>query len=87
MVKDTIWEGFIELFPEFEKRVESYTKIGSKSLKLKLKPTEDAEPKYLIFLYNSPDDWTFGSTIWRRKPIKNFHKEDTNNEVKADNIE
>lgn len=65
MTIDNIWQGFTELFPDYVDKVESYKKIGSKSLKLKMKNTED---KYLIFMYNDPWDWTFGSTIYRKKP-------------------
>lgn len=72
MTKDNIWEGFVKLFPDYVGKVESYVKIGSKSIKLKMKTPEGAPEKYLIFLYNDPWDWTFGSKIWRSKPKKKF---------------
>lgn len=68
MVVDNIWNGFTELFPDYVDKVESYKKIGSKSIKLKMKTPEGAPNKFLIFLYNDPNDWTFGTKVWRRKP-------------------
>lgn len=68
MVVDNIWNGFTELFPGYVDKVESYKKIGSKSIKLKMKTPEGASDKFLIFLYNDPNDWTFGTKVWRRKP-------------------
>lgn len=68
MQRDNIWEGFVKLFPDYVDKVESYTKIGSKSIKLKMKVPEGEAEKYLIFLYNDPWDWTFGSKVWRKKP-------------------
>ena len=68
MQRDNIWEAFKNLFPDWEEKVESYKKIGSKSIKLKIKRPEGEEPKYLIFLYNDPWNWTYGSNIYRRKP-------------------
>ena len=67
MVVDNIYQGFCKLFPTYVDKVESYKKIGSKSIKLKMK-TEDGSDKFLIFLYNDPWDWTFGTKVWRRKP-------------------
>lgn len=69
MQRDNIWEGFSKLFPDYAKNVESYKKVGSKTLKIKMK-TEDGSDKFLFFLYNDPWDWTFGSKIWRSKPKK-----------------
>ncbi len=68
MQRDSIWEGFVNLFPDYVDRVESYTKIGSKTIKLKMKTDEGQPEKYLIFLYNNIWDWTFGSKVWRAKP-------------------
>lgn len=68
MQRDNIWDGFVKLFPNYVDRVESYQKIGSKSLKLKIKTPEGEPEKYLIFLYNDPWDWTFGTKVWRSKP-------------------
>ena len=70
MTKDEIWQGFVKLFPTYVERVESYEKIGSKSLSLKIKMPEGQPNKTLLFLYNDPWDWTFGSKIWRKKPRK-----------------
>lgn len=86
MTRDNIWEGFIKLFPYLSDRVERYTKIGSRTIKLHMKNNST-----LIFLYNDPNDWTFGTRVWRNKPRKlktDFSdienelnkKEDTNNE-------
>lgn len=69
MQRDNIWEGFSKLFPDYVKNVESYKKVGSKTLKIKMK-TEDGTDKFLFFLYNDPWDWTFGSKVWRTRPKK-----------------
>ena len=37
MQRDNIWEGFSKLFPDYAKNVESYKKVGSKTLKIKMK--------------------------------------------------
>lgn len=66
---DNIWEGFKNLFPDYEDKVESYSKIGSKTIKIKMK-TQDESDKFLIFLYNDPFDWTFGTKVWRVRPRK-----------------
>lgn len=78
MTRDEIWEGFVNLFPSYVDKVESYTKIGSKSLSLKMKVPEGQPSKNLIFLYNNMWDWTFGTKVWRKKPNK---KEDNNHEA------
>jgi hypothetical protein len=78
MTREEIWNGFTKLFPDKVKNVDSYTKIGSKTIKLTLKAPEGEEPKHLIFLYNNIWDWTFGTKVWRKKPYK---KEDNNHEV------
>ena len=64
MVVDAIWEGFKKLFPTWVDNVESYKKIGSKTIEIKIKDSDNK----LIFLYNDPWDWTFGSKVWRAKP-------------------
>ena len=69
MQRDNIWDGFTKLFPDYKEKVESYRKVGSKTLKLKMK-TDDGSDKFLFFLYNDPWDWTFGSKVWRTKPRK-----------------
>lgn len=77
MVLDNIWNGFTELFPDYVDKVEGYKKIGSKSIKLKMKTPEGAPEKYLIFMYNDSNDWTFGTKVWRKrpKPMRNNLKE------------
>lgn len=77
MQRDNIWEGFKKLFPDYVPKVETYWKIGSKSIKLKMKTAEGEKEKFLIFLYNDPWDWTFGTKVWRKRPksMKNNLKE------------
>ena len=71
MTRDNIWEGFCKLFPDWVKNVESYRKIGSKTIELTMKSVnENNEKRKLIFLYKDPWDWTFGSKVWRAKPRK-----------------
>ena len=48
---------------------ETYQKIGSKTIKLKIKGYDDP-PKFIIFLYNDPWDWTLGTKVWRARPRK-----------------
>jgi hypothetical protein len=71
MTRDNIWDGFCKLFPDYVKHVESYRKIGSKTIELTMDTAdENGEKKKLIFLYNDPWDWTFGSKVWRARPRK-----------------
>lgn len=86
MQRDNIWDGFTRLFPNYVDKVESFKKVGSKTLKLKMK-TDDGSDKHLFFLYNDPWDWTFGSKVWRTKPrkiVKN-NIDEVINEIKEDN--
>ena len=69
MKRDNIWEGFKKLFPDQVDQVETYQKIGSKTIKLKIKGYDDP-PKFIIFLYNDPWDWTLGTKVWRARPRK-----------------
>lgn len=83
MKVDNIWNGFCKLFPDYVDKVESHKKIGSKSIKLKMK-TEDGSDKHLIFLYNDPWDWTFGTKVWRTRPRKKIIKSNIDEVIKED---
>lgn len=63
MTIDYIWEGFRKLFPTWIDEVEKHRKVGSKTIELTMK-----NGKKLLFLYNDPWDWSFGSKIWRARP-------------------
>lgn len=63
MTKVEIYDGFKDLFPSWVNKVESYKKVGSKTISLKLK-----SGKSLVFLYNNPSNWNFGTKPWRKKP-------------------
>lgn len=88
MVVDNIWAGFCRLFPDYINRVESYKKIGSKSIKIKMNKENISDPdRYLIFLYNDPWDWTFGTKVWRRKPqYKNNNIDDVIKEASNEQL-
>ena len=87
MEKAGLWWGFTELFPNYVDKVESFKKVGSKTLKLKMK-TDDGSDKHLFFLYNDPWDWTFGSKVWRTKPRTkvDFSKIETKEEENNGNL-
>jgi len=87
MQRDNIWDGFVKLFPNYVDKVESYKKIGSKSIKLKMK-TDDGTDKHLIFLYNDPWDWTLGTKVWRAKPRPIYRRNNIDQIIKeAENKE
>lgn len=84
MNKDQLFEAFKELFPEWAKKATSYKKIGSKTLAIKFeKPVDDQKATEIsrVFLYNDPNNWQFGTKLWRKRPEKLQKK---NKEVKKD---
>lgn len=66
MMHTTLWLAFKEKFSEKAAEVESYKKVGSKTLSMKM--TGGGPP--VLWYYNGPNDWTLGTYIWRHKPTK-----------------
>lgn len=63
MTRTDIFDAFMKLFPTWAPHVESYKKIGSKTISLQFK-----NGKSRVFLYNDDDNWNFGTKLWRKKP-------------------
>ena len=84
MNKEQLFDAFKELFPDWAKKVISYKKIGSKTLAIKF-VTSVAENKVneesRVFLYNDPNNWQFGTKLWRKRPE---HLQKKSKEVKKD---
>ena len=60
-----IYQKFCTMFPFYAEAADGYKKIGSKTIKL-----EYTDNTSLIFMYKGDNDWTFGTRVWRRKPVK-----------------
>lgn len=73
MNKDELFAKFRELFPSWKECVVSYKKMGSKCLVVKTQTTS------LVFLYYGPDNWQFGTKLWRKRPEKIEKKEESQN--------
>lgn len=65
MKKEEIYNAFVRLFPKWEESVISYKKIGSRAICLFF----EEKNKKLIFFYNNDEDWTFGTKVWRNRPV------------------
>lgn len=63
MTKDELFIRFVTLFPYWKSEVRSYKKIGSKCISI-----EFIDGTSKVFLYYSPDNWNFGTKLWRKKP-------------------
>lgn len=63
MNKEELYCVFKNMFPAWSEEVTSYKKIGSKCLALQL---NDGTSK--VFLYVGPNNWQFGTQVWRKKP-------------------
>lgn len=84
MNKEQLFEAFKELFPDWAKKATSYKKIGSKTLAINFVTSVDentACEESRVFLYNNPNNWQFGTKLWRKRPEKLQKK---NKEVKKD---
>ncbi len=68
MNKDQLFAAFKELFPVWAKLATSYKKIGSKTLVIKFKKLEGEGEESRVFLYAGPDNWQFGTKLWRKRP-------------------
>ena len=63
MRKEDIYKVFTNMFPEYEDRVVSYRKIGSKMIGLEMEGGLK-----LSFLYMGHNNWNLGTKPWRKKP-------------------
>ena len=84
MSKEQLFDAFKELFQDWAKKATSYKKIGSKTLAIKFEESVDDEKAMetsRVFLYNDPNNWQFGTKLWRKRPEKMQKK---NKEVKKD---
>lgn len=77
MNKEQIFEAFKELFPNWAARTMSYKKIGAKTLVIKFINENDGDKvKSRVFLYIDPDNWQFGTKLWRKRPEHLTKKEE-----------
>lgn len=77
MNKDQLFAAFQELFPDWAKKATSYKKIGSKTLAIKFEKSVDekkATEESRVFLYNDPNNWQFGTKLWRKRPERTAKK-------------
>lgn len=69
MTKDQLFEAFEQMFPDWAKRVTGYKKIGSKTLAMIIADENvSGHTVSRVFLYNGPDNWQFGTKLWRKRP-------------------
>lgn len=54
---------FKGMFPNFGDRVKAYKRIGSCTIAVDLD-----DNKSYVFLYISPDNFSFGTKLWRKRP-------------------
>lgn len=84
MSKEQLFDAFKELFPDWAKKVISYKKIGSKTLAIKFVTSVEenkVNEESRVFLYNDPNNWQFGTKLWRKRPE---HLQKKSKEVKKD---
>lgn len=62
MTKKELFNAFEKLFPSWADLAYGYRKIGSKTLAI------DFAGGSKVFLYNGPDNWQFGTKLWRKRP-------------------
>ena len=69
MNKEQLLEKFKLMFPSWAPHIASYKKIGSKTLAIEFNigPVKKVSR---VFLYNNPDNWQFGTKLWRKRPKK-----------------
>lgn len=59
-----LYTQFINAFPDLSEAVESYRKVGSKTIILNM-----MNGKHLFFMYDNQDNWSLGTKQWRMKPV------------------
>lgn len=93
MNKEQLFKKFEELFPNWAKKAFSYKKIGSKTLAINFVTSVEGNKvneESKVFMYYNPNNWQFGTKIWRKRPDKktgqksvNLSKED---QIKLRNV-
>lgn len=86
MNKEELFKVFEDMFPDWARKAICYKKIGSKTLAIKFVTSVEGNKVYeesRVFLYNDPNNWQFGTKLWRKRPEKLQKK---NKEVKKDDI-
>lgn len=72
MSKEDLFDMFEQMFPNWAERVTTYKKIGSRTLAIKFKEfgetVIDQNEVSRVFLYKGPNNWQFGTKMWRKKP-------------------
>lgn len=74
MKKEELFTKFGEMFPNWAKRAYSYEKIGTNVLAIKFilhVEVNKVEEESRVFLYKGPDDWHFGTKLYRKNPRNN----------------
>ena len=85
MNKEELFKAFQELFPDWARMVTGYKKIGSRVLAITFVTRDLESEESRVFLYVNPNNWQFGTKLWRKRPDKlkkkKVKKEEKNNEV------
>lgn len=71
MNKEELFVAFKVLFPTWAAKVGTYKKIGSHTLAIQFVEQADEEKMCAysrVFLYYGPDNWQFGTKLWRKRP-------------------
>lgn len=71
MSREELFAAFEELFPDWAKKATSYKKIGSKCLAIRFNNGTSR-----VFLFENPNNWHFGTKLWRKRPDKPEKKEE-----------
>lgn len=58
-----LYYAFCNLFPNWANNVRDFKKVGSKTISLFF-----FDGSKLLFFYENPRNFSFGSKIWRKKP-------------------
>ena len=59
------FEVFSKMFPKLAEQIDHYEPKGSLCIAVYFK---DPDKKSLIFLWESPENWTLGTKLWRKRP-------------------
>lgn len=80
MSKEELMAAFRVLFPYWYVKVRHYKKIGSHTLAIQF--VDNVDGKFCsysrVFLYYGPDNWQFGTKLWRKRPAPIKKEEDAN---------
>lgn len=79
MNKDELFEVFKDMFPNWVDKVVDYRKIGSRVLAITFKiegGNNTTGEVSRVFLYVSPENWQFGTKLWRKRPERLTNKKE-----------